>query len=130
MTVTGDELRRLMRFAIVGVASNAALYVAFLLLLQLAVRPLWAAAMCYVTGIAVSYVFNRAWAFDSRASHRADLPRFLAAHAIGMLSTILVLKVLLGWLRPELAQLVNIAVTALITYANLAWLGFGGARAD
>jgi hypothetical protein len=58
------------------------------------------------------------------------LPKFLAAHGVGILSTILVLNFLLGWLRPELAQLVNVAVTALVTYASLAWLGFGGVRAD
>lgn len=130
MIATGEDVRRLMRFGIVGVASNAALYVAFLLLLQLAVRPLSAAAACYGAGVCFSYVLNRTWAFDSRDTHREDLPKFLVAHGVGILSTILVLRLLLGWLRPELAQIVNVAVTALITYASLAWLGFGGVRAD
>ena len=129
MTFTSDELRRLMRFGIVGVASNAALYVVFLLLLQLAVPPLWAAAICYVLGVAVSYTFNRAWSFESRDSHREDLPKFLVAHGVGIVSTIVVLKVLLVWLRPEIAQLINIAITAVVIYVNLALLGFGGARA-
>lgn len=130
MIVAGDELRRLLRFGIVGVASNAALYLAFLLLLDLAMSPSSAAVTCYVAGVALSYMVNRAWSFQSVASHRADLPRFLLAHGAGILSTLVVLDALLGWLRPELAQLVNIAVTAIIIYVNLALLKFGGARAD
>jgi putative flippase GtrA len=129
VTFASDELRRLVRFAIVGVASNAALYLVFLLLLQLAVPPLWAAAICYALGVSVSYVANRAWSFESRDPHRADLPKFLVAHGVCMISTIVVLNVLLVWLRPELAQLVNVAVMAVITYLTLALLGFGGARA-
>ena len=130
MTPGNNELRRLLRFGTIGVASNALVYAAFLVQLQLAVPPLWAAATCYAAGVAVSYVGNRAWSFESAAPHRADLPKFLLAHGIGIVSTLVVLNVLLGWLRPELAQLLNIAVTAIVTYASLASLGFGTARTD
>ena len=130
MTIASHELRRLLRFGIVGVASNAALYAAFIVQLQLAMPPLWAAATCYVAGVALSYVGNRAWSFESVAPHRADLPKFLLAHGVGIVSTLVVLDFLLGLLRPELAQLLNIALTAIVIYATLAWLGFGTARAD
>lgn len=129
MTILDRELRPLVRYGVVGVASNGALYVAFLLLLQLAVRPEVAAGICYGFGVCLSYVLNRAWSFQSRDTHREDMPKFLLAHLVGLCSTVLMLSLLLNWLRPELAQLVNVGFTAIIIYANLRLLRFGGENA-
>ncbi len=128
MTSAVFARRSLVRFGIVGVASNLALYLVFLLLLTLVVEPLWAAAACYLMGIAVSYLLNRSWSFKSRDQHGKDLPKFLLAQGVGVCSTIFVLKSLLTWLRPEIAQLINIAITAVINYGVLLLLGFGGTR--
>jgi putative flippase GtrA len=127
--MSARDLRQILRFGIVGVACNGALYLLFVLLIHAAVPPLWSAATCYGAGVCISYFFNRTWSFASSDAHGADLPKFLLANAVGLCSTMLVLNVLLGWLRPEFAQLVNIAVTAMINYATLLVLGFGGARA-
>lgn len=129
MNVTHPGRRRLLRFGIVGVVSNLALYLGFLLLIHLAVQPLWAAVTCYCAGICTSYILNRSWTFESRDVHSEDLPKFLLAHGVGFGSTIVVLNFLLAWLSPAAAQLVNITVTALMIYGTLLLLGFGGARA-
>ena len=126
MTVAALERRRLTRFGVIGLANNAALYLLFLLLLQMSVRPIWAAGVCYCVGVCASYIFNRTWAFQSRGTHKEDMPKFLAAHAIGVCSTIVVLDFLLGWLRPEVAQILNVGITAVIIYVSLSLLRFGG----
>lgn len=129
MNVIRGERRRLVRFGIVGLANNLALYLAYLLLLAIAVQPLRAAIICYCVGVCTSYMLNRSWSFESRDVHGEDLPKFLLAHGVGVCSTIIVLNFLLAWLRPEAAQLVNIGITALLNYGMLTMLGFGGRRA-
>lgn len=129
MINTAVHRRQLLRFGIVGLGSNLVLYLAYVLLLHLALQPLWAAAICYCSGVCLSYIFNRAWSFESRETHRQDLPKFLLAHGVGICSTMLVLTVLLEWLRPEIAQLINIGVTAVVIYGILLLLGFARARA-
>lgn len=129
MSALARDRRQLVRYGIVGITSNCVLYLAFLLLLQLAVRPDLAAAVCYCLGVCLSYILNRAWSFQSRDTHKEDIPKFLLAHIVGFCSTILMLNLLLNWLRPELAQLLNIGVTAAIIYSSLLLLRFGGERA-
>lgn len=128
MTITVQR-RRLARFGIVGLTSNAALYLVFLLLLQFAMQPVWAAGICYGLGVCVSYLFNRTWSFESRDTHKEDMPKFLLAHCVGLCSSLLVLSILLNWLRPEVAQLLNIGATAVIIFVSLQLLRFGGQNA-
>lgn len=129
MNIIHREQRRLMRFGIVGIVNNLALFLGYLLLLNMAVQPVWAAISCYCIGICTSYTLNRSWSFESRDAHSEDLPKFLLAHGVGICSTIIVLNFLLTWLRPDVAQLINIGVIALLNYGILLLLGFGGLRA-
>ncbi len=129
MNVFHGEQRRLVRFGIVGLANNLALYLAYLVLLSMTVQPIRAAIFCYCVGVCTSYFLNRTWSFESRDVHSEDLPKFLLAHGVGVCSTIVVLNCLLAWFRPEAAQLINIGITALINYGILMVLGFGGRRA-
>ena len=119
------ELSRLLRYGFVGLATNGALYLVFIALLRLGVGPTVAAGLCYALGVALSYLLNRRWTFASDASHGRDLPRFLLAYGIGLVSTMATITLLLRWLRPELAQLLNIAITALVIYASLRLARFG-----
>lgn len=119
------ELGRLLRYGIVGLTTNGALYLAFIALLRLGVGPTVAAGLCYVLGVALSYALNRRWTFASEASHGRDLPRFLLAYGIGLASTMATITLLLRWLRPELAQVLNIGITALVIYASLRLVRFG-----
>jgi len=119
------ELSRLLRYGFVGLATNGALYLVFIALLRLGVGPTVAAGLCYALGVALSYLLNRRWTFASDASHGRDLPRFLLAYGIGLVSTMATITLLLRWLRPELAQVLNIAITALVIYASLRLARFG-----
>ena len=119
------EVGRLMRYGIVGVTTNAALYLVFIALLRLGLGPTVAAGLCYALGVALSYALNRRWTFASDASHGRDLPRFLLAYGTGLVSTMATITLLLRWLRPELAQVLNIGITALVIYASLRLVRFG-----
>jgi len=123
-----EELRKISRFGAIGLGSNALLYVAFLALLHVGLSPVISAGICYITGVALSYVLNRGWTFRSSSAHRHDLPRFFLAYAVGFVSTLCTITALLYFLEPELAQILNIAITALVVYTSLRALRFGTAK--
>ena len=118
-----------LRYAIVGVGTNATLYVVFVGLHWAGTPPAVTAAICYVLGLTLSYVINRAWSFQSEASHRRDLPRFLFAYAIGFATTVGLIVLLTRWMPAELAQILNIGLTAMVIYLSLKITGFGKGKA-
>ena len=97
----------------------------FLLLLQIPTPPVLASGVCYVLGVALSYVLNRRWTFASTDSHRKAVPKFVLAYGIGLGCTLITMGILTSWLRPELAQILNAVITALVIYASLRLLRFG-----
>lgn len=119
------EARRFSRYGIVGLATNLSLYLVFLLLLGLGVSPVMSAGLCYALGVAMSYLLNRRWTFGSNDSHGRDLPKFLLAYGVGFASTLLTISLLLFWLPAELAQILNIGITAVVIYTCLRLLRFG-----
>lgn len=120
-----DEINRISRYGIVGIATNLSLYLLFLALLHLGLTPILAAGTCYCFGVALSYQLNRLWTFSSADSHRRDLPKFLLAYGMGLASSLLTITWLIDWLPPELAQILNIGITAIVIYSSLRALSFG-----
>lgn len=123
----------LVRYGIVGLVTNGGLYLLFVLLVRLGLSPVAAAAFCYGLGLALSYLLNRCWSFRSTAPHRRDLPRFLLSYGAGFIATMICIDLLTRYLRPEIAQFLNIGLTAMVTYLCLRLTRFGqteGTRAD
>lgn len=114
-----------LRYAIVGLGTNGTLYLLFVALVWAGLAPVLTAGLTYVLGVVLSYVLNRAWSFESTASHGRDLPRFLVSYGIGLVATMGFIVVLTRWLRPEIAQVLNIGLTALVIYTSLRLTGFG-----
>lgn len=125
MAVPYNEIRRLSRYGVVGIATNLSLYLLFLLFLHCGLIPTVAAGVCYGLGVVMSYQLNRRWTFSSTDSHRQDLPKFLLAYGIGLISTLSMIMFLTLWLPPELAQILNIGITALVIYGSLRLFHFG-----
>jgi putative flippase GtrA len=125
MSALLDEAWRLGRYSIVGLSVNAIGYGVFLLMVWANLAPTLAASLCYVLGIGLSYLFNRRWTFNSAKHHGQDLPRFLVSHSVGLVSAVGFIVLLTRWLRPEIAQLFNIGLTAIVIYVCLRLTGFG-----
>lgn len=130
MTKMQGEAKRFSKYSIIGLVNNAGLYVLFVGLVYLGVSPVVTAGLCYVIGVATSYMLNRRWAFESANSHTHDLPRFLAAYGVGFVSTLATIALLVVWIRPEIAQILNIGITAVVIYTMLRLLRFGTAGND
>jgi putative flippase GtrA len=117
--------KSLLRYGTVGLLSNASLYVVFVGLIWAGLSAPLTAAVCYGLGLSISYVMNRAWSFESNASHARDLPRFLICYGVGFVATMIFIVILTRWMRPEIAQILNIGLTAIVIYGLLRVTGFG-----
>ena len=124
----GDRVlinKSLFRYSVVGVASNLAVYIVFVVFIWLGLSAIWAAGLCYGIGLTISYVFNRRWSFESTATHRADLMKFCFAYGVGLLATLAFITLLTMFLRPEIAQILNVGMTAIVIYLCLKLTRFG-----
>ena len=117
--------QRFRRYVITGLGTNGALYLLFLLLIWLRLPPVAASALCYVIGVAASYLINRTWSFSSDRPHSSDAPKFLAAYGAGLAMTVLAMMLLTGPLGPALAQILTIGLAAVPIYSTLELLRFG-----
>jgi putative flippase GtrA len=108
----------LVRFAIVGVASNAALYIAYLGLTAAGIGHKIAMTLVFGVGIAVTFVVNRAWSFQSRRRAGGAFARYVMTYVAGYalnLAALVALVDVAGY-RHELVQLAMIVVVAVVMF--------------
>ena len=117
--------QRFRRYVVTGLGLNGTLYLLFLSMIWLRLPPVAASALCYVIGVAASYLINRAWSFSSDQSHSRDAPKFLAAYGAGLVVTMLTVAVLSNPLGPALAQICAIILAPAAIYSVLELLRFG-----
>ena len=120
--------KSLLRYATVGILSNASLYVLFVVMIWVEISAPVSAALCYVLGLTLSYLLNRRWSFESTSTHQRDVPRFLFAYGTGFVATMVFIVLLTRWMRPEIAQVLNVGLTAVVIYICLRLTGFGKAQ--
>ena len=107
--------KQVVRYIIVGAASNTIGYLLYLALTQLGVGHKTAMSCLYFIGVAINFYFNRNWTFRTTQSVRAGLARLLMAIALGYLLNLVWLYVfvdLVGW-HHELVQLAAIVVISI-----------------
>jgi putative flippase GtrA len=75
--------KQLIRYGIVGVASNATIYALYLAVTWFGVEPKLAMTVLYMVGVAQSFVFNKKWSFRFSGSTAPALTRYLIAYTIG-----------------------------------------------
>lgn len=93
---------QLMRYGIVGVASNAVLYLLYLLFTRLGLAPVVAMTVTFAMGVAQTFVFNKRWTFEHRERSRAAFIRYVLTYALGYVVNLLLLFVLVGqWHWPH-----------------------------
>lgn len=71
------------RYLVVGLASNAVIYVGYLLLTQLGMGPKLAMSLLYGVGVLQTFVFNKKWSFRFEGSATPALVRYATVYALG-----------------------------------------------
>ena len=80
-----------LRFALVGLASNALLYLGYLILTGGGVGHKSAMTLLYALGVAQTFLFNRNWSFRHPGSVQCAFARYVACYAVGYLLNLFVL---------------------------------------
>lgn len=111
-------IHQMIRFAIIGIASNLVGYVAYLLLTFFLVGPKIAMTLVYLTGALVGYFGNRQWTFKHKGKVLPALMKYSLAHAFGYTTNFILLYFFVDrMLYPHQAvQLVAILVVAGILF--------------
>lgn len=105
-------------YGLVGVLTNGVLYACYLGLTALDVAPSLAMTICYVGGVALSYLLNGRLTFRHGAGFDATLLRFILAYVAGYGFNLAALRfgVEVMGLPHEGVQLVLILMTAALLF--------------
>lgn len=81
--LAGKSFRQLVRYGLVGIGINAALYVCYLLFVFLGAEPKIAMSIVYVIGLGVGFYGHRKLTFFHTENVRRAIVRYLVAHIGG-----------------------------------------------
>ena len=86
-------MRQLIRYGLVGIASNLTAYLVYLLITWLGVTPKLAMSIVYLAGASIGFAGNRYWAFSHSGSLACSAARYTLAHLCGYLLNLFILSV-------------------------------------
>jgi putative flippase GtrA len=106
------------RYVVVGLASNAVIYFAYLLLTQLGMGPKLAMSLLYGVGVLQTFVFNKKWSFRFEGAATPALVRYLVVYAVGYAVNLLALMLLVdqAQLPHQLVQGAMIFIVAIMLF--------------
>lgn len=91
--IIAGTVRQFLRFAVVGVVSNAVLYAGYLLLTSLGMGAKSAMSLVYVTGVALTFLINKRWTFSLQAGGSKPFVRYCFSYLGGYVLNLLTLHV-------------------------------------
>lgn len=115
---TRTTLGEAWRYAAVGLAANATLFAAYLLLTYWGLGSKLAMTLLYGLAVVQTFAFNKAWAFGRAGRTGLQFRRYCLAYAAGYglnLMGLVLLTDVLGWAH-QLAQGILILVIAVLLF--------------
>lgn len=91
--------RQVVRFAIVGLLSNAVLFAMYLALTSAGLSHVPAMTLVYAIGVTQTFVANRNWTFGHAGSLRGPFARYVVTYLLGYLLNLLLLTALVDVMR-------------------------------
>lgn len=88
--------KQLVRFFIVGLVSNAFLFMLYLGLTSLGVRHLIAMSALYAVGVMQTFIANKRWSFRHSGDYRGTMVRYLLAYGSCYLLNLIILYALVN----------------------------------
>jgi putative flippase GtrA len=86
--------RQFFRYAIIGLVSNLALYLAYLFLTESGMGHKTAMSLLYATGTSLTFIFNRNWTFGHDGHLTNAFAGYVTIYAIGYLFNLIALYLL------------------------------------
>lgn len=85
------------RYVVVGLVSNAVIYLVYILLTRLGMGPKLAMSLLYAMGVLQTFVFNRKWSFQFGGAATPALVRYALLYAAGYAIQFLALMLLVDY---------------------------------
>lgn len=107
-------MQQLIRYGLVGVATNVAIYFIYLLTTYLGLEPKIAMTLVYIIGASIGFVGNQKWTFAHRGNVSSAALRYALAHLFGYILNFLILLIFvdnLGYVH-QWVQAVAIVIVA------------------
>ena len=111
---------QLIRYGIVGVVSNLAIYLVYLLIAYLGVEPKKAMTLVYIIGASIGFIGNRKWTFAHRGDPSRAALRYILAHLFGYLLNFLILLIFVDHLGYAHQWVQAVAILVVAGYLFLA----------
>ncbi|NOU00663.1 MAG: GtrA family protein [Gallionella sp.] len=107
-------MRQLIRYSLVGAATNLSMYGLYLLITYLGVEPKKTMTLLYVIGASIGFIGHRKWSFDHTGNATKAIARYTIAHLSGYLLNWLILFVCVDQLgyAHQLVQGITIFIIA------------------
>jgi len=84
-------MTQIVRYGLVGIATNAAMYLVYLLITYFGVGPKKVMTMLYIIGALIGFVGHRKWTFAHSGALLGTGARYVIAHICGYLINFLIL---------------------------------------
>lgn len=125
-----ETLGQFARFVLVGVASNAVLYLLYLLATSLGVGHKMAMSVLYFLGVLQTFVANKGWSFRHSGGTMSTLLRYCTAYLLAYFLNLAVMIVFVDGMHysHRLVQGVMIIVVAILLFVVQKWWIFRAAN--
>jgi putative flippase GtrA len=117
----------ILRFGVVGLASNVLLYLLYLAATAVGVEPKAAVSLIYLVGVLQTFVLNKRWTFQHEGHVRRTAGRYWVAYAFSYAANmvLLIIFVDIAAFDHRVVQGVLIAVIGLVLFALQKYWVFG-----
>lgn len=125
-------MRQLFRYALVGVASNLAGYLLYLLITHAGVAPKLAMTLLYAVGATLGFVGNRTFTFGHTAAVRQAGLRYVLSHILGYFINLAIQIIMVDKLgfAHQLAQGFGICVVAVFLFLMFKFFVFAAEQVE
>lgn len=123
---------QLIRYGLVGIASNLLGYLVYLLITYWGVEPKKTMTLLYVIGASIGFVGNRQWAFAHKGALLSSGVRYFIAHFFGYMINLLILLMFVDRLgySHQWVQAVAIAIVAGFLFLAFKYFVFPKIESD
>ena len=118
-------LGQFFRYALVGLISNTALYLAYLVLTATGVEPKLAMTALYIIGVTLTFIFNKRWSFSHEGMHGPAFIRYCVTYGFGYFINLLGLLALvdrLGYPHQIVQGALLITVAVMLFILQKFWV--------
>lgn len=126
LTPSPSERVRLVRYAVVGLASNLLLYGLYLLLVVLGADPKVAMTATFAVGVLQTFWANKTWTFGFEGASAQAFVRYVLIYLAGYTANLLMLMMFVDYygLPHAAVQAVSIVVVAVSIYLGQRYWAF------